>query len=406
MRKVFTILIFVMSSSSLFAASALKIGYISEFEVKGFEVLFQDALNLVFSHCINEDNVFEIYKLRQGVSKQKKADLEYHEALSNDNFDAQRLVDFTYERPDSFEVIKLERPVFFDFSATDESSTHLLKTEDLDILFVLEGGFDGLLLDYTISFYTLNGGKLLTNRLMLANKAEEEFYPIMKILLASFSSSYSIIELDTQTSVSMISVDSKSELLINNHLILDHGFHTINLSFPKGREQTCELEIGEGEKQTLKVEDVELAVDKLSLFLIPHNAGIMLNGKSYDPSSLYEIEVEYPISILAKAEGFHDLSYQQNTVSSSLHLELKPEWMGNGKLIKQAKENVYKALGNTLLAFGLYVGAVSLDNVYQGTFSSRIQPFKLTFASISIISLIDLIYKISGYYHTAEGLYY
>lgn len=406
MRKGFTILIFVMLSSSLFAASALKIGYISEFEEKGFEVLFQDALNLVFSHCINEDNIFEIYKLRQGVSMRKKADLEYHKALSNDNFDTTRIVDFTYEKPDSFEVIKPENPDFFDFSAPDESSLHLLKIEELDILFVLEGGFDDFLLDYKISFYTLSGGKPVINRLMLMNKAEEEFYPLIKLLLSFFSKSYSIIELDIPTSVSSISVDSKPGLLINNHLIINPGFHSINLTFLGGSKQTFELEIGNGEKQTLKVDKVDPDLNTLSLFMIPHNADIMLNGKNYDSSSLYEMEVEYPISILAKAEGFHDLSYQQNTVSSQLRLELKPEWMGDGKLITQSKKDVYKALRNTLLAFGLYVAAVSLDNVYQGTFSSHIQPFKLTFASISIISLIDFIYKTSGYYHTAEQLYY
>ncbi|NLZ68910.1 MAG: hypothetical protein GX903_07880, partial [Spirochaetales bacterium] len=87
-------------------------------------------------------------------------------------------------------------------------------------------------------------------------------------------------------------------------------------------------------------------------------------------------------------------------------IELKPEWMQKDERLKKAKDEMYKALRNTLLWFGSSVLISSLENIYPEQVLSYSAPIKLTFTSISIISLIDFIYKSSKYYHVAEQTYY
>ena len=85
-------------------------------------------------------------------------------------------------------------------------------------------------------------------------------------------------------------------------------------------------------------------------------------------------------------------------------MTLKPQWMAGDGRVRDAKEEMYTSLRNTILSFALYVAASSIANIYPQT-AGWINPVGTLSAGISVINLLDFIRDCFVYYDTARQVY-
>ena len=82
----------------------------------------------------------------------------------------------------------------------------------------------------------------------------------------------------------------------------------------------------------------------------------------------------------------------------------KPAALAGDDMVRQAKDEMYRALRNTLLSFGAYVIMSSVSNIYpQAAVWSGIASSLA--AGVSVVNLMDFLHDCMVYYDSARAVY-
>ena len=406
-KLIFSIVMILLASTLVGAPSSLRVGYIMQMDEANFSTLFSSALDLVFSSALSEESLVALVQNREDLERKSEADKKYHDALNSEKFDSEYTLEESVSSVESVEIKAIETPSYFDFSTNDPlQAQHVLKTEKLDLLFVISGSSLSSLLDYTIDYYSLNSSKELVNRLAIIHKLNNEFLPIVEVLSSNFLSEYAFLQIEDAPISIKVLIDETEQIINNSLIFVKPGVHNVTFSSEaqQSYSEVIEVEKGQVLKKNIKLEDY--LYPSLTLSVVPAFGLLGVQGKNPTIGEYYQESQKLPFVINGEAKGFSDINLQVNNPIVYDRIELKPEWMQKDERLKKAKDEMYKALRNTLLWFGSSVLISSLENIYPEQVLSYSEPIKLTFTSISIISLIDFIYKSSKYYHVAEQTYY
>lgn len=406
-KLIFSIVMILLASTLVGAPSSLRVGYIMQMDEANFSTLFSSALDLVFSSALSEESLVALVQNREDLERKAEADKKYHDALNSEKFDAEYTLEESVSSVEEVEIKAIEKPTYFDFSTKDPlQAQHVLKTEKLDLLFVISGSSLSSLLDYTIDYYSLNSSKELVNRLAIIHKLNNEFLPIVEVLSSNFLSEYAFLQIEDAPISIKVLIDETEQIINNSLIFVKPGVHNVTFSSEaqQSYSEVIEVEKGQVLKKNIKLEDY--LYPSLTLSVVPAFGLLGVQGKNPTIGEYYQESQKLPFVINGEAKGFSDINLQVNNPIVYDRIELKPEWMQKDERLKKAKDEMYKALRNTLLWFGSSVLISSLENIYPEQVLSYSAPIKLTFTSISIISLIDFIYKSSKYYHVAEQTYY
>ena len=406
-KLIFSIVMILLASTLVGAPSSLRVGYIMQMDEANFSTLFSSALDLVFSSALSEESLVALVQNREDLERKSEADKKYHDALNSEKFDTEYTLEESVSSVEEVEIKAIEKPTYFDFSTKDPlQAQHVLKTEKLDLLFVISGSSLSSLLDYTIDYYSLNSSKELVNRLAIIHKLNNEFLPIVEVLSSNFLSEYAFLQIEDAPISIKVLIDETEQIINNSLIFVKPGVHNVTFSSEaqQSYSEVIEVEKGQVLKKNIKLEDY--LYPSLTLSVVPAFGLLGVQGKNPTIGEYYQESQKLPFVINGEAKGFSDINLQVNNPIVYDRIELKPEWMQKDERLKKAKDEMYKALRNTLLSFGSSVLISSLENIYPEQVLSYSEPIKLTFTSISIISLIDFIYKSSKYYHVAEQTYY
>ena len=77
---------------------------------------------------------------------------------------------------------------------------------------------------------------------------------------------------------------------------------------------------------------------------------------------------------------------------------MKPEWISSSDILSEAKNDFYKSLFYTLVAFGTQIGAESLSGFYP---SYNLKPVSVVLGGVSLVSLINMLDSAFDYYQAA-----
>jgi len=378
-----------------------------QMDESNFSTLFSSALDLVFSSALSEESLVALVQNREDLERKAEADKKYHDALNSEKFDSEYTLEESVSSVESVEIKAIETPSYFDFSTNDPlQAQHVLKTEKLDLLFVISGSSLSSLLDYTIDYYSLNTSKELVNRLAITHKLNNEFLSLVQVLSSNFLAEYAYLQINNAPVSIKVTMEDVEQTIDNSLIFVKPGVHTVLFTADAKKPYTEVIEVGNGQVLNLDIRLEDYIYPSLTLSVVPAFGLLSVQGKTPTLGEYFQESQKLPFVINGEAKGFGDRNLQVNNPIVYDRIELKPEWMQKDERLKKAKDEMYKALRNTLLSFGSSVLISSLENIYPEQVLSYSAPIKLTFTSISIISLIDFIYKSSKYYHVAEQTYY
>ena len=196
-KLIFSIVMILLASTLVGAPSSLRVGYIMQMDEANFSTLFSSALDLVFSSALSEESLVALVQNREDLERKAEADKKYHDALNSEKFDSEYTLEESVSSVESVEIKAIETPSYFDFSTNDPlQAQHVLKTEKLDLLFVISGSSLSSLLDYTIDYYSLNTSKELVNRLAITHKLNNEFLSLVQVLSSNFLAEYAYLQIN------------------------------------------------------------------------------------------------------------------------------------------------------------------------------------------------------------------
>lgn len=406
-KLIFSIVMILLASTLVGAPSSLRVGYIMQMDESNFSTLFSSALDLVFSSALSEESLVALVQNREDLERKSEADKKYHDALNSEKFDSEYTLEESVSSVESVEIKAIETPSYFDFSTNDPlQAQHVLKTEKLDLLFVISGSSLSSLLDYTIDYYSLNTSKELVNRLAITHKLNNEFLSLVQVLSSNFLAEYAYLQINNAPVSIKVTMEDVEQTIDNSLIFVKPGVHTVLFTADAKKPYTEVIEVGNGQVLNLDIRLEDYIYPSLTLSVVPAFGLLSVQGKTPTLGEYFQESQKLPFVINGEAKGFGDRNLQVNNPIVYDRIELKPEWMQKDERLKKAKDEMYKALRNTLLSFGSSVLISSLENIYPEQVLSYSAPIKLTFTSISIISLIDFIYKSSKYYHVAEQTYY
>lgn len=406
-KLIFSIVMILLASTLVGAPSSLRVGYIMQMDESNFSTLFSSALDLVFSSALSEESLVALVQNREDLERKAEADKKYHDALNSEKFDSEYTLEESVSSVESVEIKAIETPSYFDFSTNDPlQAQHVLKTEKLDLLFVISGSSLSSLLDYTIDYYSLNTSKELVNRLAITHKLNNEFLSLVQVLSSNFLAEYAYLQINNAPVSIKVTMEDVEQTIDNSLIFVKPGVHTVLFTADAKKPYTEVIEVGNGQVLNLDIRLEDYIYPSLTLSVVPAFGLLSVQGKTPTLGEYFQESQKLPFVINGEAKGFGDRNLQVNNPIVYDRIELKPEWMQKDERLKKAKDEMYKALRNTLLSFGSSVLISSLENIYPEQVLSYSAPIKLTFTSISIISLIDFIYKSSKYYHVAEQTYY
>lgn len=395
MRKWLLCTVFLLLATTLVAKEAvLRVGYHSSQEVSLLEdVVLSSAKEVLALH----QDLLSLAKERLEKDRDRAYLEKVHTNYKNDNWDDVERIEESYTIKD-IEFVKVDD--------VEGAREHVIKVNDLDLLLDLSGSIDGSLLEYSLTLSTIHESTVLVDTLSLLHQANEEREKILIALADHFLTEYSFIKLKDRPSNLTLSVDGVRSEIDDDLIYLTPGLHTLSFSSINKVSQDVEVEIENKEIKPLSLVFTSLTFPSLELVSVPFDALINIQGMDGVVGHYCTDSQVLPFALHSQREGFADLNLQINTPLVASTLELRPKWMDNDDRMKDAKDEMYKALRNTILSFASYVLVSSLDTIYPDTFSSYSGPLKLTCGSISIISLLDFLYKSGKYYHSAEQTYY
>ena len=110
-------------------------------------------------------------------------------------------------------------------------------------------------------------------------------------------------------------------------------------------------------------------------------------------------EAPLPFQVTARHDGFGTYTIQSRMDLDKLEISLRPEWMENEDIVKDAKDRFYRNLLTTLVSFGCYVASGSLEDIYP---EAEFSPVTGMLAGFSFVGLVELFDSMFDYFQAAR----
>ena len=276
-------------------------------------------------------------------------------------------------------------------SGDSEATRYLKEREKIDLFLVFSEISD----DPVANIVTYINGNKARQALFAESLKSVELEAMIDLLfplLKDESTRLLSIELPDK---STLYIDGKQVPLYTGYAALKDGKHTLSYIASGYLPKTIEIVVEDG------FTAIDLALEEvipLPIYYstVPYGAALSYNGENID--SGYIQNGVYPFTVTASTDGFDVYSFQSNKRVENLRIEMKPEWISSSDILSEAKNDFYKSLFYTLVAFGTQIGAEALSGFYPGY---NLKPVSVVLGGVSLVSLINMLDSAFDYYQAA-----
>ena len=233
-----------------------------------------------------------------------------------------------------------------------------------------------------------------------AISVESDRFPVHAALsLAPFfmSADPAIIRFDDLAVGAVVKVDGKEVDYYDDCVMTSAGLHYISLSAQGKQDRTFATELEGNALSSVTAAMKDTRYSGLEISSDPQ-ATVLLDGVSLGLTPLTLDSYVIPSSLRLSAEGYSDKTVGLLAPADKLDIQLKPQWMADQSLLKDAKDGFYKRFAISLMIFG---AKVALRSFNDGTNKVLTALDGLATAALAV-SFSDLVGWLVDYYRQTE----
>ena len=206
-----------------------------------------------------------------------------------------------------------------------------------------------------------------------------------------------LVRLDDLAVGAVVMVDGKEVGSYEDCVMTTAGMHTISLSAQGKQDRTFATELEGGTLSSVTASMKDTRYSGLEINSEPQTT-VLLDGVSLGLTPLRLDSYVVPSSLRLSAEGYADKTVGLLQPTDRLDIQLKPQWMSDSSLLKDAKDGFYTRFAISLAIFG---AKVALRSFNDGTSKVLMALDGLASAALAI-SFSDLVGSLVDYYRQTE----
>ena len=403
MRKALGLFIMLVVMASSLAAGTLDVGLIASPSLSTFA---HDALEVFLDLAGPSSRLEEIERLSGIRQDRRRLDIAYHESLAKERPMSEQ-EGSVYEPywlcDEPFSIAEIECDEGFAVRRDESMLEHVMLSSSLDIVFVFLGEDDGQIASIDIYCYAQGQVEDLYSTLYLSGDLDE------RAVIAAFVRAFSdedLVVLDLGSFPSSSFVDSST----GEEIPFSGGYSLVKPSVTSlviRREGYLDLEVpvvAQDGVAVLSGKQVEEDIGLFTLVVNPSGSRASLFGVDVATLPLVTSFDMGAVLMTVSKDGFRDENLQIGPGEHFRSVMLRPQWMADEGRLKEAKDEMYRSMRNTILSFGLYVLMSTLGDIFPESASWTGVAGTVT-AGISIVNLIDFLHDCLSYYDTARQMY-
>ena len=251
-----------------------------------------------------------------------------------------------------------------------------------------------------LSIYVYEYGSDSVRLVYEAISVASDRFPVHAALsLAPFfmSADPAIIRFDDLAVGAVVKVDGKEVDYYDNCVMTTAGLHYISLSAQGKQDRTFATELEGNVLSSVTASMKDTRYSGLEISSDPQ-ATVLLDGVSLGLTPLTLDSYVIPSSLRLSAEGYADKTLGLLAPADKLDIQLKPQWMADQGLLKDAKDDFYTRFAISLVIFG---AKVALKSFNDGTNKVLMALDGLATAALAV-SFSDLVGSLVDYYRQTE----
>ena len=403
MRRALAVLVMIAGVSATVFAGTLDVGLVASQELSRSA---HDIIGILLD-LLPPSGQLEEYERLGGIrDSRRELDREYHESLAGEREMAEsKAADENepyWQCDEPYRIIDLEAEEQF-VSGHDESMlTYLTNANSLDILFAFWGEDDGQIASIDVYYYADGKVQDIFSTLYLSGESVEG--RILSALVGSFSDGLVVLDVSAFPSSGFLDAATGDEITSSGgYAIVDSSVTDIIVH----RDGYHDLEIPVQVEDGLAVISGNQEEEDIGLFTLvvnPADADASLFGVLVSSLPLVTSFDMGAVLMTLSKDGFRDENLQIGPGQHFQSVMLRPQWMGEDGRVKEAKDEMYRSMRNTILSFALYVVMTTIGDIYPQTATWTGVAGGIS-AGISIINLIDFLHDCLAYYDSARQTY-
>ena len=383
------------------AAGTLEIGLLC---TGGLEAWAEETLTTAFSLLPPVDRLEVVDYSREMEAGGREAALRRHEDYVRERTPGEYSgIEYTpyHECGEPFELVPLEAGEDFIVSLDEAMLGHLGRECDLVFIFIdtSRDGVGGL----DVHIYIEGRTSLVFSSLYMPGELDGEKGGVIASIVSFFAPELCLLDASAYPRSSLLDENGDEIAMVDGYALVDSSPGSVTVTGGGLADLEIRLEPEPGAVNVLTGE--REARQALSVTLQAHPTTV--------EASLFGLSVQLPLTTRLEADSlvltlsaprFAQADIQLSGEGGFHSFSLKPAWMDNEGLVTEAKDEMYRAMRNSLLSFGLYVVCSSLASIYPDA-AFWLESAGAVTAGIGVVNLIDFIHDMLAYYDRAKDVY-
>lgn len=209
--------------------------------------------------------------------------------------------------------------------------------------------------------------------------------------------SSAILKLDGLVEGETVLFDEKDAKILNGYILTTSGEHSLKLSAQGYADRNIHTALTANEVSSIDASLERLMYSSLIIESEPVSQ-VYIDGFAAGETPLTLNKYTAPSAATLSRDGYLDTTAAIPGDKNSIKVNLKPEWMGNKNLVKDAKDEFYSDFARSLLIFG---AKIALGTFNDGN-SKVLKGLDLIANGVLAISIADLAGSLIDYYKSTE----
>ena len=212
-----------------------------------------------------------------------------------------------------------------------------------------------------------------------------------------FNGAPALVELADLAAGAVVEVDGNEVNCLDGCIMTTEGRHIIHLSAQGKQDRTFATELAGNTVSSVNATMKDARYSGLEVNSDPQ-AEVLLNGVSIGLTPVTLENYVIPSSLRFSAEGYAQKTVGILSETQDISISLKPQWMSDENLHKEAKDGFYTRFAVCLVVFG---ARLAMNALSDGT-GNFINAMNAVSTAALTVSFVDLIGSLVDYYRQTE----
>lgn len=229
---------------------------------------------------------------------------------------------------------------------------------------------------------------------------ESDRFPVNSALSLAPSfmeGSPSLVRLEGLASGTTVEIDGKETGSLDGYVMTTSGRHVIALSAQGKQDRVFATDLAPDAVSSLDASMNDIRYSGLEITSDPVSS-VYLNGIGIGQTPLTLDNYVIPSSLRFSADGYADKTVGILSGTKPVSVSLKPEWMTDGNLLKEEKNEFYAGFARSLLIFG---AKIALRTFNDGK-NKVLEALDGAATGLLAVSIVDLVGSLVDYYRQTE----